>query len=168
MPRDAALVAPAVFAVAPLVARWLVAVVAFAARSLSILLRLGALLGRRAGAFAARRLPILLRLRALLLRGARRPVAALVGDVLAVFLPVFARVLAVVVEVFARVFAVVVEVVPGVVVHVAAAVPPVRTVVVVVVHGRADRDAGGEPDDGASGRGFGAVVFFLDHDGRSW
>ena len=74
-------------------------------------------------------------------------IAALVGEVLAVILPVVAGV----------VLAVVVVVVPGVVVHVAAAAPSVRAVVVVVVHRRADRDPGGEPDQ-AGDRGLRAVV----------
>ena len=60
---------------------------------------------------------------------------------------VFVDILAVVLPVFARILTIVVIVVPRVVVHVAAAVPSVRTVVVVVVHRRADRDAGGKPDE---------------------
>src|SRR4029079_15022309 len=100
---------------------------------------------------------------AALLLGVAGAFAALVGAVLVMFLPVFARVLAVIVEVLPRVLAVVVEVVPRVVVHVAAAVPSVRTVVVVVVHGCADGDAGGKSDNGASRGGLIAVVLFLDH-----
>src|SRR4029079_2316947 len=118
----------------------------------------------RRRAFAASGLSAFPRVGALLL-GARRPVATLVGDVFAVVLPVLPRVLAVVVKVFARVFTVVVEVVPGVVVHVAAAMPPVRAVVVVVVHGRANRDAGRKPYQRADHGRFSAVVLLLDDDG---
>ena len=70
-----------------------------------------------------------------------------VGDVLAVILPILARVLAVIVIV-----------VPRVVVHVAAAVPAVGTVVVVVVDGRANRNAGGETDQARDRRIRAAVL----------
>ena len=70
-----------------------------------------------------------LSLGALFLRVARA-VAPLVGEILPVVLPILSRVLAVVVIV-----------VPCVVVHVGPAVPSVGTVVVVVVDGRANRDA---------------------------
>ena len=66
--------------------------------------------------------------------------------------PFVREILAMVLPVLARVLAVVVIVVPRVVVHVAAAAPPVRAVVVVVVDGRADRDARGETDHSRDGR----------------
>ena len=80
-----------------------------------------------------------------------RTIAALVGHVFAVVLPVFARI-----------FAFVEVVVPGIVVHVAAAVPPIRPVVIVVVHRGADRDARGEANHTC--RDGGAVIAFLLHD----
>src|SRR4030095_16831853 len=89
-----------------------------------------------------------------LLRHVLRAITTLLHDVLAVIRPVLA-------SVFARV----VVVVPGVVVHVAAAVPSVRPVVIVVVHRRADRDPGGEPDQ-AGGDRLGGVIVFLDNDHR--
>ena len=104
------------------------------------LLPLGALLLRRLAAFGPLLLPVL------------RAIAALLDEILAMILPVFAGV-----------FAVVVVVVPGVVVHVGAAVPSVRTVVVVVVHRRANRDAGGESDQTSRDRHVGVVVLLDDH-----
>ena len=82
-----------------------------------------------------------------------RAVAPLVEHVFPVVLPVVAYVLAVVVIV-----------VPGVVVHVAAAAPSVRTVVIVVVDGCAEGNAGSESDQARRDR-LGRVVVFLDDDG---
>src|SRR5262249_31653493 len=94
--------------------------------------------------------PVFLAFGSLLLRIAR-PIAALLCQFLAVIHPVFTRI-------FARV----VIVVPGVVVHVGAAVPPVRTVVVAVVHCRADGDACRESDE-SSGHGIGAAALLDDN-----
>ncbi len=90
-------------------------------------------------------------------------VGPLLLRVLPAVAPLFGDVLAVVLPVLARVFAVVVVVVPRVVVHVPAAVPAVRAVVVVVVDGGADRDAGREADHARRG-GISAAVVFLNHD----
>ena len=102
---------------------------------------------------------------ALLLSGGRA-VAALIGDVFAAISGLVEHVLAVVLPVFARVLAEVFVIVPCVVVHVAAAAPAVRTVVVVVVHGGAEGDAGREANH-ARRDGLGRVVVLLHHD-RRW
>src|SRR5205814_6489860 len=93
-----------------------------------------------------------------------RPFGPLFLRVLGAIAAVLVHVLAVILPVLARVFPRVVIVVPAAAVHVAAAVPAVRTVVVVVVHGRADRDAGGEADEPCRNRGVGVRLFL--HDDR--
>src|SRR4051812_48473047 len=92
-----------------------------------------------------------------------RAIGALLLRILRAVAPVLVEILAVILPVLARILAVVVVIVPGVVVHVAAAVESVRTVVIVVVHRRADRDARGEADQPRRDRGAGIIVF-LDHD----
>src|SRR6185295_17871943 len=91
------------------------------------------------------------------------PVRALARHVLAVIGVVLAGVLAVFVEVLARVLPVVVPVVPAAVVHVGAPAIAVGPVVVVVVDGGADGDAGREPDEGA-GHGRVVIVVLVDDD----
>ena len=100
---------------------------------------------RSALRFGAVLLPILLAIGALLL-AVLRAVPSLLDEIFAMVLPVITRVLAVIVVV-----------VPCVVVHVGAAVPSVRAVVVVVVDGRANRDAGRKTNQARDGR-VGAVV----------
>src|SRR5262249_51061585 len=114
-----------------------------------VLLALGALLL----CVAAYVLPVLGALAAVLAR-VFGPIAAVLVHVLAVILPVLARILAGIVVV-----------VPRVVVHVAAAVPAVWTVVIVVVHGRADRDAGGESDEPGGNRGIRRGALLHNHGG---
>ena len=109
-------------------------------------------------------LPVLLAVGALLLcilhavrpilRAVLHPIAAFLGEVFTVIHPVLTRILPRVVVV-----------VPRVVVHVAATVPSIGTVVIVVVHGGANRDAGGEPNQTRRNRFCGVVVVLLDDHG---
>ena len=77
------------------------------------------------------------------------------------------EILPVIHPVFPGVFTMVVVVIPRVVVHVAATVPAIGTVVVVVVHGRADRDARSESNQTRGNGDLGIVVFLNNHGGVS-
>src|SRR5439155_10335172 len=101
-------------------------------------LRLGAALCELGLRVCAALLAVPLSIRALLAR-VLPPLGSLLLRILGAIATLLSHVFAVVRPVFASIFAVVVVIVPRVVVHVSAAVPAVRTVVVVVVDGCADR-----------------------------
>src|SRR6185503_6801821 len=122
-------------------------------RRIAGLLPLGALRLRRRAA-----LPPGLRPFGALLRRVAPALGALLRVIASLLAALLVQVFAVIHPVFARVFTVVVPVVVRASVHVEPAAHAVGTVVVVVVHGGADRDAGGEADQARYG-GIGAVVF---------